>query len=72
MRVYMDTSVFGGIEDEIFSGASISFFNLVKKGLFQLTVSTIVEEELLLAPEPIRFFLGRCLIMRNYWSQTLM
>ena len=41
IRVYADTSVYGGIFDEEFSKASVSFFELVKERQFELTVSAI-------------------------------
>lgn len=54
MRVYADTSVFGGTHDDVFKNPSIDFFNQVRAGRFTLVVSGLVEEELRLAPEPIR------------------
>jgi len=50
IRVYADTSVFGGINDEEFQVASRRFFNLVRKGKFEIVVSTVVTEELNKAP----------------------
>jgi predicted nucleic acid-binding protein len=53
-RVYADTSVFGGAEDEIFAAASRAFFEQVREGRFSLVVSVVVEQELSAAPERIR------------------
>ena len=34
MRIYADTSVFGGVFDAKFEDASVAFFDLVRKGRF--------------------------------------
>ncbi|MCX5771549.1 MAG: hypothetical protein NTZ09_14950 [Candidatus Hydrogenedentes bacterium] len=54
MRVYADTSVFGGTQDDIFEAGSNAFFQQVRKGQFQLVVSGLVEKELRGAPEAVR------------------
>ena len=54
MRVYADTSVFGGTRDDIFAAGSNAFFEQVRKGRFQLVVSELVEKELREAPEAVR------------------
>jgi len=54
MRVYADTSVFGGIQDDIFEAGSNAFFEQVRKGRFHLVVSGLVEKELREAPEAVR------------------
>jgi predicted nucleic acid-binding protein len=54
MRVYADTSVFGGVFDEEFAYVSRAFFDQVREGRFQLVVSGLVEEELRGAPEVVR------------------
>ena len=53
VRIYADTSVYGGAFDEEFAQASRSFFSEVRLGRFQLLVSPVVEEELAGAPEPV-------------------
>jgi predicted nucleic acid-binding protein len=50
IRVYADTSVFGGVFDDEFALASRRFFDRVTKGAFRLVTSPIVEEELGDAP----------------------
>jgi len=50
VRVYADTSVYGGVFDEEFSEASKAFFNLVRSGAFTLCVSEVVHQELAVAP----------------------
>jgi hypothetical protein len=42
MRVYADTSVFGGICDKEFEEASAAFFDLVRASRFRLVVSPVV------------------------------
>ncbi len=42
IRVYADTSVYGGAFDEEFAEASRSFFDQVRAGRFRLIVSPIV------------------------------
>ena len=54
IRVYADTSVYGGIEDQEFAFESKAFFEQVKKGKFCLFISPILEEELKDAPETVR------------------
>ena len=59
MRVYADTSVFGGAFDPEFSAPSRQFFDEVVAGRFVLVISPVVEAELEQAPDEIRtFFAG--------------
>ncbi|MDP3000733.1 MAG: hypothetical protein Q8N47_24835 [Bryobacterales bacterium] len=51
LRVYADTSVFGGCFEEKFSEASIRFFEQVRGGTFVLVVSDVTLEELDPAPQ---------------------
>jgi len=50
IRVYVDTSVFGGVEDEEFAVPSRRFFDRVHGGEFIVLVSQITEQELSRAP----------------------
>jgi hypothetical protein len=54
VRVYADTSVFGGVFDEEFSRASRVFFDDVRAGRLLLVTSAVVEDELIDAPEEVR------------------
>lgn len=54
IRVYVDTSVFGGVFDEEFAGASQTFFDHVRNGGFSLVTSAIVQEEIAPAPIEVR------------------
>jgi predicted nucleic acid-binding protein len=56
MRVYVDTSVFGGAFDGEFQEASGDFFDRVRAGEFRLVISPTVSDELRDAPEPVRVF----------------
>ena len=57
IRIYADTSVFGGAFDEEFSRPSQQFFRQVLEGRFRLVLSPLVQDELVAAPERVqRFF----------------
>lgn len=58
LRVYADTSVFGGCFDEEFAEPSSKFFDLVRDGRFRLVVSAVTAEELAV-PEHVRAVLDR-------------
>lgn len=57
MRIYVDTSVVGGIFDEEFAEATKEFFKNVERGDFILVVSELLQAELLRAPERVREYL---------------
>jgi len=59
LRVYADTSVFGGPFDEEFAEASRRFFEVVDKGRFRLVTSGLVEEEIGQAPGQVQEFFVR-------------
>ena len=54
LRVYADTSVFGGAFDEEFEEASQAFFDQVRRGRFDLVASAVVQEEIESAPEVVQ------------------
>lgn len=54
MRIYADTSVFGGMFDKEFSEPSNQFFDEVESGRFILVTSAVVEAEIEPAPDNIR------------------
>ena len=56
LRVYADTSVFGGVLDPEFSAPSKKFFDEVAAGRSVLVISPVVEEELEQAPDTIKSF----------------
>jgi predicted nucleic acid-binding protein len=54
MRIYADTSVFGGVFDQEFAVPSQRFFEEIEAGHFTLVTSAIVETEIEPAPKPIQ------------------
>ena len=54
LRVYADTSVFGGAFDKPFHRASNSFFEQVRSGLVELVASAVVREEIQPAPREVQ------------------
>lgn len=59
MRVYADTSVFGGVYDREFAEPSKEFFAEIESGRFDLVVSAVIEAEIASAPEEVREFFQR-------------
>ncbi len=58
VRVYADTSVFGGCFDDEFKIESARFFEEVRQGRFVLVVSNVTLDELELAPDAVRAILA--------------
>ena len=56
IRVYADTSVYGGVGDDEFAEASLAFFETVRMGRHLLVSSPVIRQELAAAPEGIRTF----------------
>lgn len=56
MRIYADTSVFGGVFDVEFESPSKRFFEEIEAGKFTLVTSAIVAAEIEPAPKDIRSF----------------
>lgn len=54
LRVYADTSVYGGVFDEEFASPSRLFFDEIRAGSFQLVVSPVVELEIGDAPGEVQ------------------
>jgi hypothetical protein len=54
IRVYADTSVFGGVFDADFAGPSQWFFDQVGEGAFVLVISGLVQREIAGAPDKVR------------------
>ena len=59
MKIYADTSVFGGVFDQEFSEPSRQFFDEIDAGRFVLATSAVVEAEIEPAPEKIRAFFAK-------------
>jgi len=60
-RVYVDTSVFGGVFDAGFKNASEDFFDQIKFGQFDLVTSDVVQKEIISAPQEVRDFFNTML-----------
>ncbi len=54
LRVYADTSVFGGCFDEEFAEPSLRFFEEVRAGHFRLVISDTTLAEIQAAPQEVR------------------
>ncbi len=59
IRVYADTSVFGGVFDEEFARGSRLFFRQVEESRFALVISDLVDQEVRQAPERVQEFYER-------------
>jgi len=59
IRIYADTSVYGGVFDEEFAEPSRAFFDRVREGRFRLVVSALVEDELAQSPLEVRDWFGQ-------------
>ena len=53
-RIYLDTSVLGGILDEEFQNSSKRLMKQIHAGQFRPVLSPLIEREITNAPEPIR------------------
>lgn len=58
LRIYADTSVFGGCFDHEFTEDSVRLFEEVREGHFVLVVSNLIFDELELAPDGVRAVLA--------------
>lgn len=56
VKVYADTSVFGGCFDSEFATSSREFFAELVRGRFQLVTSAVVRDEISSAPAVVRNF----------------
>lgn len=56
IKIYADTSVFGGIFDKEFEDPSRSFFDAVRKTRYSLITSELVRQEIEAAPVKVRNF----------------
>jgi len=54
VRVYADTSVFGGVYDDEFKQPSLMFFEQARSGQFILVTSAVVQDEMEAAPAVVR------------------
>jgi len=54
IRIYIDTSVFGGFFDEEFEEFTKPLFERINKGEFSLLYSTLTQDELENAPDKVK------------------
>jgi predicted nucleic acid-binding protein len=54
LRIYVDTSVFGGFFDTEFDKETKVLFDKILKGQFKLIISDLTQNELIKAPENVR------------------
>lgn len=54
MKLYIDTSVFGGLFDQEFETDSLLFFNLIEKQNDMIVYSDVVVKEIALAPRQVQ------------------
>src|SRR5688572_30725415 len=58
-RIYIDTSVIGGLFDIEFSADTKLFFDRVENGEIKIVYSEITNDELAMAPDRVRNYLKR-------------
>ncbi len=61
VRVYADTTVFGGIADPEFAKASRLFFERVQTGRFSFVLSGLTEQEIAVGPQQVQELLDQSL-----------
>lgn len=65
MKVYVDTSVFGGFLDREFSEPSKIFFDEIKRQRFTLVTSAVVQAEIEPSPENVRKLFNKMIVMAD-------
>lgn len=68
VRFYVDTSVWGGHEDEEFEVWTVPFFEQLRQGKFSIVLSDLTLRELMPAPERVRKLTGT--IPRHFLELT--
>ena len=68
MKVYVDTSVFGGCFDREFSEPSKVFFDEIKRQRFTLVTSAVVQAEIEPSPENVRKLFDEMITMADMVS----
>jgi hypothetical protein len=59
LRIYVDTSVFGGVFDREFAESSKLFFHQARLGTFNLATSVLVRNEIMKSPAKVIDFYNR-------------
>ena len=65
MKVYVDTSIFGGFFDREFSEPSKIFFDKIKRQRFTLVTSPVVQAEIEPSPENVRKLFDEMMAMAD-------
>jgi predicted nucleic acid-binding protein len=65
LRVYADSSVFGGVFDAEFADPSRAFFERIRRGQLRLVISAAVQEELAAAPPEVQALLAEMLTLAD-------
>ena len=68
MKVYVDTSVFGGFFDREFSDSSKIFFDEIKRQRFTLVTSAVIQAEIEPSPENVRKLFDEMITMADMVS----
>jgi predicted nucleic acid-binding protein len=67
LRVYLDTSIFGGVFDAEFARASGRLFDRISQGAFDPVISVIVAEEITDAPPRVQQLYRRVVQTAELW-----
>jgi len=70
MRLYLDTSVFGGCFDEGFKAPSLAVIEMICRGVAMGVGSDLLVEELELAPDEVKALLQRIPEEQMEWVDT--
>ena len=71
LRLYVDTSVYGGAFDEEYEQASVRLFEQVRRGLFRVVVSPVIQAEIRDAPDLVRRLFDEILPLADVQPVTL-
>jgi hypothetical protein len=66
MKFYLDTSIFGGLFDKEFEKQTHALFEFIEKKDIKIIYSDVLEDELELAPQKIKFMANQKLLKAEY------
>ncbi len=69
-RIYIDTSVFGGLFDEEFAEYTLPLFERLNNDEFIVLFSTVTQDELTNAPEKVREFVRKIKVESTEFIET--
>ena len=70
IRIYADTSVFGGVFDAEFEEPSKAFFDAIRTSRFVLVSSELVRQEILAGPQRVQELFGDILLVAEIAEVT--